>query len=144
MWAPDAIRPMPSNRMRHPDLGDRINGVTGDIIDAAVTVHRSLGPGFKEAHYKQALGIELRARGHDLATEVARSLRYRGEVLRGPYVLDLLVDDCVIVEAKVAAALDQTHEAQLLSYLRAFEKRVGLLINFGGPHMGGQIRRLAL
>jgi len=104
--------------------------ITEAIIGAAFEVHSALGYGFLEAVYRNAMAVELRKRGLDAVTESRMEVRYKGEVV-GTYSADMVVNDVVIVEFKVAEEYRKADEAQLLNELAATGKPVGLLINFG-------------
>src|SRR4051812_29060177 len=120
---------------------NEVNVRTGQIIDAALRVHTELGPGLLESAYKACLSEELRFRGLNVATEVELPVTYRGVTLPLGYRVDLIVDDVVIVELKTVSKLAPVHKAQLLSYLRLSDKRVGLLINFHEEHLRNGIKR---
>ena len=102
---------------------------TASIIAAAIDVHRALGPGLLESAYEQCLCHELQLRGSRFQRQVDLPLRYKGLKLDCGYKIDLLVNDEVILELKAVEKLLPVHQAQLLTYLRLAEKRVGLLIN---------------
>jgi GxxExxY protein len=104
--------------------------ITEAIIGAAFEVHSALGYGFLEAVYRNAMAVELRRRGRDALTESRMEVCYKDEVV-GTYSADMLVNDTVIVEFKVAEEYRKADEAQLLNELAATGKPVGLLINFG-------------
>jgi GxxExxY protein len=113
-----------------PDWGDFPHGkLTNAIIGSMFEVHNVLGAGFLESNYANALAIELRLRGIPVERNVPFNVMYRGVVV-GRYVADLVVDQKVIVETKVAKAIDPAHRAQLLNYLRASGLEVGLVLNF--------------
>ena len=120
-----------------------INDISGEIVDAAMSVHTALGPGLLESAYQAALVYELRSRGLRVETEVELPVRYRDVRLEVGYRLDLLVESEVIVEIKSVDSLAPIHQAQLLSYLRLSGKRLGLLINFNVAHLRDGIKRLA-
>ena len=103
---------------------------TEAIIGAAFEVHRTLGYGFLEAVYRNAMAIELKERGFKADVESRMEVRYKGEVV-GAYAADMVVNDVVIVEFKVAEEYRKADEAQLLNELAATNKPVGLLVNFG-------------
>ncbi len=105
-------------------------GVTEAIIGAAFEVHNVLGHGFLENVYQNAMQVELIQRGHQCQTESSINVNYK-DVIVGEYRADLLVDDVVIVELKVAKTYQASDEAQLLNELKATGIKVGLLINFG-------------
>ena len=104
--------------------------VTEAVIGAAFEVHKALGYGFLEAVYRNAMSVELRKRGFDAVVESRMEVRYKDEVV-GTYVADMVVEDTVIVEFKVAEEYRKADEAQLINELVATGKPVGLLINFG-------------
>ncbi len=114
-----------------PNWGHLPHGqLTNAIIGAMFEVHNVLGPGFLEGVYANALAVELRRRGVPVERNVPFEVMYRG-ISVGRYVADLVVDQKVIVETKVAKAIDPVHRAQLLNYLRASGLEVGLVANFG-------------
>jgi GxxExxY protein len=115
--------------------------LTGKIIGAAIAVHRALGPGKLESVYERALAIELRAQGIPFCTQVPIPMTYRGESV-GDFFADFVVDHKVIVELKAVDALRGVHRAQVLSYLRATELELGLLINFNVRVLKDGVRRL--
>src|SRR3989338_6006547 len=99
------------------------------ILGAAFTVHNTLGVGFLEKVYENALAHELRRAGISVEQQKPVQVRYNGMVV-GDYQADLIVDARVLVECKAVSGFDPTHEAQILNYLRATGVRVGLLLNF--------------
>lgn len=111
------------------------NKVTETIIGCAMKVSNVLGVGFLEKVYENALGIELRKAGLLAEQQKPITVFYEGEVV-GSFAADILVNESIIVELKVASAIDDSHEAQLLNYLKATELRIGLLLNFGTPRLG--------
>jgi GxxExxY protein len=106
---------------------------TSPIISAAIEVHRELGPGLLESVYEECLCRELHLRGLEFRRQVELPVIYKGLKLDCGYKLDLVVQDEVILELKSVERLQPIHEAQLLTYLRLADKRVGLLINFNVP-----------
>ena len=113
------------------------------IIGAAIEVHRELGPGLLESAYEAALAHELALRGVRFARQKEMSVRYKGFLIEVGYRLDLLVEDQVIVELKAVTEMHPIYEAQLITYLRLSNIRVGLLINFNVPRLKeGIIRRI--
>ena len=104
--------------------------LTEQIIGAAFAVHNTLGYGFLEKVYQKAMQVELRGRGLNAEIESAIRVTYKG-VEVGFYKADILVNDCVIVELKVAKTYNDEDEPQLLNELKATGTKVGLLINFG-------------
>lgn len=116
-------------------------GLTGQVIGAAIEVHRRLGPGFLEYIYERALVIELIKRGISLAQQYELNISYDG-VEVGKHRLDLFVADCLVVELKAVRALEEAHIATVKSYLRAVGQEVGLLLNFSKPTL--EIKRVYL
>ena len=114
--------------------------ITEAIIGAAFEVHQALGYGFLEAVYRNAMAIELKSRGFTPLVESRMEVRYKGELV-GTYIADMLVNDTVVVELKVAEQYRKADEAQLLNELAATRKAVGLLINFGRQKV--EFKRLA-
>ncbi len=114
--------------------------LTSDIINAAHTVHNTLGYGFLEKVYHKSLFMELRKRGHSVEFEKAVEVRYEDRVV-GDFSLDLLVDSKVVVEVKATDGHNSVFEAQLLNYLKASGLEVGLIINFG-PSV--EVKRMVL
>ena len=104
--------------------------LTETIIGAFYTVYNTLGYGFLEKVYENALAIELRALGLKVEQQARIAVYYAGEVV-GEYYADLLINDTVILELKATRTLASEHEAQLLNYLKATPYEVGLLLNFG-------------
>jgi GxxExxY protein len=106
----------------------------GEIIGAAMKVHSTLGPGFLESVYQNALILELRTSGLKAEAERPISVRYNGQIV-GAFTADLLVNDSVIVELKASQALAKPHEVQLVNYLTATGFNEGLLLNFGADRL---------
>ncbi len=105
------------------------NRLTENVIGAAIEVHRHLGPGLLESLYEQAMAIELRRRGLVCVRQQAVRMDYKGESI-GDLRADLIVESLVVVELKVIDNVLPVHLAQLMSYLRALDMPLGLLINF--------------
>ncbi len=112
----------------HENLGSHL---TGQVIAAAIAVHRELGPGLDEADYERALHLELVAVGIENACQVPLPLIYKGSNLDCGYRMDLVVADSLLLELKTVEKLHPLHEAQLLTYLRLSQMKLGLLMNFG-------------
>ncbi|MGD9855219.1 MAG: GxxExxY protein [Planctomycetaceae bacterium] len=104
--------------------------VTEAIIGAFFHVYNSLGVGFLEKVYQNAMAVSLRKQGFDVKTEFPIHVRFEGEIV-GKYSADLLVANCVIVEIKRSELTIDAHEAQLANYLKATHVEVGLLLHFG-------------
>jgi GxxExxY protein len=103
--------------------------LTSKIIEAVIKVHQSLGPAFVESIYHNALVLELSRRGMDVDTEKRIPVYYEGQIV-GNHRLDLVIEQEVIVETKTVTALNNAHYAQVRSYLRAANRKIGLLVNF--------------
>lgn len=115
------------------------NDITEAVIGAAFAVSNTLGSGFLEKVYENALRHELRKGGWHVEQQQALKVVY-DSVAVGEYVADLIVEGAVLVELKAVRALDDVHTAQVLNYLKATELKVGLLLNFGTPRV--EVRRL--
>ncbi|HEU4996577.1 MAG TPA: GxxExxY protein [Gemmatimonadaceae bacterium] len=121
-----------------------VNHVSGAVVDGAMAVHRFCGPGLLERPYHWFLGVELTSRGLKVARQHAVSLTYKGCRVPCAYRIDLVVEGCVAVELKAVKQLLPIHEAQILSYLRLSDLKVGLLINFHERLLKDGIRRFVV
>jgi GxxExxY protein len=108
--------------------------LTGQIIGAALEVHRALGPGFVESVYHRALLHELTLRHLSCQTELQVDISYKSQLV-GQHRMDLVVEGTVILELKAVSAIIDTHIAQTLSYLKATGLEVALILNFGLPSL---------
>jgi GxxExxY protein len=106
------------------------NQIAAAVVDAALKIHRTLGPGLLESVYEAVLSFELQKRGLRVVQQVGLPVHYEGVKLELGYRVDLIVDDKVIIEIKSVEALAPVHKRQLLTYLRLKDLRLGLLINF--------------
>jgi GxxExxY protein len=106
------------------------NELSSLVIKAAIAVHRALGPGLLESVYQVCLMAELKSMGLGAEEQVAVPIVYRGERLANDLRIDLLVEDRIVVEIKAVEELHPIHTAQLLTYLKLTNKKLGLLINF--------------
>ena len=120
-----------------------INDITGTIVDAAMTVHSELGPGLLESTYEACLFHELKSRNIHILNQLTLPVIYKQARIGTGYRIDLLVEDKVIIELKVVDKLLPIHEAQLLTYLKLSNKKVGLLINFNTLRLKHGIKRIA-
>ncbi len=116
-----------------------VDELTELVIGCALTVSNSLGCGFLEKVYENALAHELRKHGLEVQQQKPIEVVYDG-VEVGVYVADLIVNDLLILELKAAKAIDNAHVAQCINFLRACGKNIGLILNFGTPRL--QIKRL--
>lgn len=118
------------------------NQLTGEIIGAAIEVHRHLGPGLLESVYEESLRYELVGKGFEVKQQLVLPLIYKGKQLNASYRIDILVNNEVIVELKAVSKIENIHKAQLLTYLKMAKLRYGLLLNFNVPVMKQGICRL--
>jgi GxxExxY protein len=119
-----------------------INELTGEVIGAAIEVHKTLGPGLLESVYEECLCKELGWREIPYVRQKELPVEYKGSKLDCGYRLDVVVADELIVELKACENLEPIHEAQLLTYLKLTGIHVGLLINFNVPLLKEGIKRL--
>jgi len=120
--------------MRSPDL-------TREIIGAAITIHRELGPGLLESAYEFALKHELQSRGLNVKSQVKLALKYKDAIWEDAYRLDLLVENQIIIEIKSVESLNKIHHKQLISYLKLCGLRLGILVNFNTDYLKANIFR---
>ena len=126
--------------MRAP--GDREDLITKEIIGKAIAIHRALGPGLLESVYEYFLVHELRKGDLYVERQKPIPVEYEGEIVDLGFRPDLIVNGEVIVEIKTVQKLAPIHEAQLLTYLKLSEKRLGLLINFNEALLKDGIKRM--
>ncbi len=125
------------------EFRSKINVITEKTIGCGIAVHRALGPGLLESAYEECLCYELSLSGLSFQRQVQLPISYKGVKLDCGYRLDVVVEDLVIVELKAVERILPIHEAQLLSYLKLFDKRVGLLMNFHVAALKNGIKRIA-
>jgi len=119
-----------------------VESIAREIVDTAIHVHTRLGPGMLEGAYEACIEYELGKRSLCVKKQVPKPLRYDDLILDIGYRLDLLVEDSVVIELKSVQQLLPIHTAQLLSYLRAGDYRLGFLLNFNTVHMRDGIKRV--
>jgi GxxExxY protein len=130
-------------RNEKPAIGLIDEDLTGEIIAAAIDVHRALGPGLLESAYRASMCHELKLRGIAFQAEVDLPVKYKGVRLDCGYRMDLVVRNRIVVELKSVERMLEVYEAQLLTYLRLSGMHVGLLINFNVPSLRrGIVRRI--
>ncbi len=117
--------------------------LSGKVIGAAIEVHRAMGPGLLESIYEECLACELALRGVSYQRQFAVPLVYRGRQLGSGLRIDFLVEGQIVVELKAIEGILPVHEAQLLTYLRLTQRKLGLLINFNVPTLKDGIKRMA-
>lgn len=123
-------------------LNEKADYLSYQVIGAAMDVHRILGPGLLESAYEECLCRELVLRNIPFMRQVVLPLEYKGIHIDCAYRIDILVDDCLILEIKATTRIEPVHEAQLLTYLRLKKVWLGLLINFNVPVLKDGLRRL--
>ena len=116
--------------------------LTREIIGSAIEVHKVLGPGLLESAYEVCLCHELHLRGISFQSQLPLPVVYKGMRLETELRIDLMVEDCVLVELKCVEAMSPIFDAQLLTYLKLTGKRLGLLINFNVPLLKNGIKRI--
>ena len=121
-----------------------INQITHEILNSAYKVHTALGPGMLESAYKACLAYELRKKGLKVEEEKSVPVVYEEVKLDCGYRIDLLIENAVVVELKTVDSFTDVHFAQILTYLRFGEKKVGLLINFNVKSLKNGIKRFVL
>ena len=117
--------------------------VAKDIVDAAFKVHKEFGPGLLESAYQQCHAYELRKRGRKVLTEVVLPIIYDGQEIEAGYRIDMIVDDLIIVENKTVETILPIHTAQLITYLKLKDCRLGFLINWNVKLIKNGIVRVA-
>jgi GxxExxY protein len=121
-----------------------LNQISEVIVDAAYHVHRALGPGLLESVYEVILADALRARGLTAERQKPITIRFGGKTFDEGFRADLVVEGQVIVELKSVEQLARVHKKQVLTYLKLSGLKMGLLINFGGELLKGNIERLVV
>jgi GxxExxY protein len=127
-----------------PALPEKTERIATQVVDSAVKVHSALGPGLLESVYETCLCIELKKRAIRYEKQIRIPVVYDGISIDSGLRLHLLVGGCVIVELKSVERLLPVHDAQVLTYLKLAEVRLGLLLNFNVPLMKQGIRRIIL
>ena len=120
------------------------NDITYEIRGAIFDVYNELGPGLLESVYEEALAFELEQRGLEVVRQMEVPIMYKGNELKTPLRLDLMVNDRVIIELKSVEDMRPVFTKQLLTYLRLLDKHVGILVNFNTSNLRDSIKRLVL
>ena len=120
-----------------------VDALANKVIGAAIEVHRALGPGYLESIYEEALSVELELQTIPFNRQVPYCLQYKEKEI-GEGRLDLLIENQLVVELKAVDSLAPIHSAQVISYLKATGKTLGLLINFNVPVLKNGIKRIVL
>ncbi|MEO6538919.1 MAG: GxxExxY protein [Ferruginibacter sp.] len=121
---------------------ERLNEIGGIILDAAITVHKELGPGLLESAYQIAFKRELELRGLNVSAKVPVELIYKEVALGKAYEIDLLVENEVIIENKACDGITPIFMAQVITYLKLYNKHLGYLINFNVPLLKDGFKRI--
>jgi GxxExxY protein len=122
-------------------MKDYLNKLSGEVIGAAIEVHSDRGPGLLETTYELSLQHELKLRGFESVRQMILPITYKDLVVPEAYRIDLLVENCLVIELKTVEALLPIHSAQLLTYLRMSNNHLGLLINFHTVRLTDGIKR---
>jgi GxxExxY protein len=129
---------------QYPALDKDTERIAAIVVDAAICVHKLLGPGLLESIYERSLTYELNERGIDAKRQVHMPVWYKDIEFPYGYRMDILVEDQIIIELKSVDTLLTVHRAQLLTYLRLSSKRLGFLMNFNVPILKNGIKRVIL
>ena len=130
--------------MGYEPIPDHAEEVATAIVDAAIKVHKTLGPGLLESVYEACLCYELSKRQIPFRRQVSLPVRYEDILIEAGYRVDVIADECVIIELKSVDGIIPVHEAQLLTHLKLSSIRLGLLLNFNVPLMRHGIKRMVL
>jgi GxxExxY protein len=120
------------------------NPIGDQVVDAAILIHRTLGPGLLESAYQQVLTYELNKRGLIVENEVAIPISYQDQVIQVGYRIDMLINKAVIVENKTVETLLPIHQAQLLTYMKLSGCKLGYLLNWNVVLMKYGIKRMVI
>ena len=139
---PGFVKPTPKQGFQ--PIAPEVEKVGKAVLDAAFKVHTALGPGLLESVYETTMSYEVRKSGLNIATQVALPIIYDGQKLDAGFRLDMLVEKCVIAEHKSVEAMNPVYEAQIMTYLRLSNIRLGFLINFNVKHLKDGIKRFVV
>ena len=120
---------------------DEFNQLSKQIVDACISVHREMGPGLLESIYELCLMKELELRGIKAYNQVCIPLQYKGFLLSKDFRIDILVENEIVLELKAVEAIHPVHKAQIISYLKLADKKLGFLLNFNETLMKNGIER---
>jgi GxxExxY protein len=121
---------------------EELNRIGGIILDSAIAVHKELGPGLLESAYQISLKRELEIRGLFVRARVPVELVYKDEPLGKAYEIDLLVEDEIIIEIKSTEGISPIFTAQIITYLKLYDKKLGYLINFNSVLLKDGFKRI--
>jgi GxxExxY protein len=120
---------------------EKLNRLSSEILDACMSVHKEIGPGLLESVYEYALLKELELRNIKAVNRVGIELFYKGYATGKFYEIDILVEGDIIIELKAVEAMHPVYDAQIISYLKLADKRLGFLVNFNVPVLKDGFRR---
>ena len=122
----------------------QIDVIAKNIVDASFQVHKTIGPGLLESAYEIFLFEELKNRGHTLKRQYPLSVQYKNAKVDMAYRIDLIVDDKILIELKSVDKISSIHHAQIMTYLRLSNIKLGFLINFNVPLIKNGIKRFVV
>ncbi len=128
--------------VRFDEIPGKLNILTGKVIGAAIQVHKELGPGLLESVYETCLAHELRLTGIEFERQVPLPVTYRGINLDAGFRADIIVEKQIIIELKSVESLLSVHSAQVMTYLKLTNYRIGILMNFNVDLMKNGIKRI--
>ena len=131
-----------TTKKKYEKIPQNIEDTATIAVDSAYHVHKNLGPGLLEKSYERFMEVELKKRGSDVKRQVKLPIIYEGVEYDEYYIIDMLVDDCLILELKSVENVLSLHKQQLLTYLKLSGLRLGLLINFNDINIGDGIKRV--
>ncbi len=123
-------------------IREQLNKISKEIVDAAYTVHKEMGPGLLESVYEYCMLKELELRNIHAKRQVIIPLYYKGELLTKDFRIDILVENEIIIELKAVDIILPVHKAQIISYLKLADKNLGFLINFNVDYIKNRIKRI--
>jgi GxxExxY protein len=129
-------------KIRFEPISSQTEVIVKTVLDSAYQVHTALGPGLLESVYEACMVHELNLRNVSVKSQITLPVIYKGIKVDSGYRLDILVEECVIVEIKSSEVISPVHCAQLLTYLKLTNKRLGLLLNFNVIHLRDGIKRI--
>jgi len=119
-----------------------LDDISGDVLDISIRLHQALGPGMMESVYETVLAAKLVELGYKVERQKPIPIQFEGHAFENAFRIDLVVEDSVLVEIKSAERVNAAHFKQLLTYLRLTDRRLGLLVNFGGATLKEGFRRI--
>jgi GxxExxY protein len=122
---------------------EKLERIAASVVDCGFHIHKEIGPGLLESAYEALMTIAWEQAGHSVKRQVPIAMNYKGVVVDNAFKIDLLVDDCLIVELKSVERLTAVHGKQLLTYLRLTKTPLGILMNFGQATFKDGLRRVA-